>query len=99
MIKNKFLEELQWWNWDEEKIFRNLERLISDTGLAELMDKELDEGAFYHGTKAHLEPGDLLESGYQSNSGKGKQANFVYLTATMNATALGAELALGKKRR
>ncbi len=94
--KIDFLEDLQWWDWDEEKIFHHLEKLTSDTGLAELMNKELDEGPFYHGTKAHLVPGALLEPGYQSNFGKGNKANFVYLTGTMDAAAWGAELAIGE---
>lgn len=32
----KLLLELQWWNWDEEKIFRNLEKLTSEKGIEEL---------------------------------------------------------------
>lgn len=32
----KILLELQWWNWDEEKIFRNLEKLTSEKGMEEL---------------------------------------------------------------
>ncbi len=55
----------------------------------------LDGGPFYHGTKAQLKLGDLLKSGYQSNYGKQKRANYVYLTATMDAAIWGAELALG----
>jgi rifampin ADP-ribosylating transferase len=54
-----------------------------------------DPGPFYHGTKADLKPGDLLEPGYRSNFGEGKKANFVYLTATLDAATWGAELALG----
>jgi rifampin ADP-ribosylating transferase len=50
---------------------------------------------YYHGTKADLEAGDLIEPGYASNFGKRKQAAFVYLTATMDAAIWGAELALG----
>lgn len=55
----------------------------------------LDEGPFYHGTKAVLKPGDLLEPGYSSNYGERKKANYVYLTATMDAAIWGAELAVG----
>ncbi len=55
----------------------------------------LDDGPFYHGTKASLKPGDLLEPGYSSNYGERKKANFVYLTATMDAAVWGAELAVG----
>ncbi len=50
---------------------------------------------FYHGTRADLKPGDLIAPGYQSNYGKGKKANYVYLTATLDAATWGAELALG----
>ena len=55
----------------------------------------LDKGPFYHGTKASLKPGDLLAPGYSSNYGERKRANYVYLTATMDAAIWGAELAAG----
>ncbi len=51
---------------------------------------------FYHGTKADLRPGDLIGPGYGSNYGKRKRAAYVYLTATLDAAAWGAELALGE---
>lgn len=51
---------------------------------------------FYHGTKANLNIGDLIEAGYQSNYGTRKKANHVYLTATMDAAIWGAELAVGE---
>ena len=51
---------------------------------------------FYHGTKADLKPGDLIEPGYSSNFGKRKEANYVYLTGTLDAATWGAELALGE---
>lgn len=54
-----------------------------------------DEGPFFHGTKAGLQPGDLLAPGYNSNYGKRKKANYVYLTGTMDAAVWGAELAAG----
>ena len=44
---------------------------------------------FYHGTKADLKPGDLIEPGYNSNYGKRKKASYVYLTATLNAATWG----------
>lgn len=60
------------------------------------MSKEaFDAGPFYHGTKADLKPGDLLEPGYNSNYGERKKANYVYLTATLDAAKWGAELAAG----
>jgi hypothetical protein len=55
-----------------------------------------DPGPFYHGTKADLKVGGLLEPGYSSNFGKQQKANFVYLTATLDAATWGAELALGE---
>jgi rifampin ADP-ribosylating transferase len=60
-------------------------------------NESLDSGPFYHGTKADLKPGDLLEPGYNSNYGEGKKANYVYMTATMDAAIWGAELAAGEK--
>ena len=51
---------------------------------------------FYHGTKADLKPGDLIEPGHSSNFGKGTQASYVYLTGTLDAATWGAELALGE---
>ena len=55
----------------------------------------LDAGPFYHGTKADLKLGDLLEPGYSSNYGDRQKANYVYLTATLDAAVWGAELAMG----
>jgi len=57
---------------------------------------DVNSQVFYHGTKADLTPGDLIEAGYNSNYGKGKKAAYVYLTATLNAATWGAELALGE---
>ncbi|MEA2164825.1 MAG: hypothetical protein QOK37_2952 [Thermoanaerobaculia bacterium] len=57
-----------------------------------------DSQTYYHGTKADLKMGDLIEAGYASNYGKRKQSAFVYLTATMEAATWGAELAGGEGR-
>jgi hypothetical protein len=54
-----------------------------------------DPGPFFHGTKADLQPGNLLEPGFSSNFGQRAKANFIYLTATLDAATWGAELALG----
>jgi hypothetical protein len=56
---------------------------------------DLNSPRFYHGTKADLKPGDWIAPGYRSNYGTGKQAAFVYLTATLDAATWGAELAQG----
>lgn len=53
---------------------------------------------YYHGTKADLKVGDLIEAGRVSNYGKRKPAAFVYLTATLEAAIWGAELAVGEGR-
>ncbi|GAB2451312.1 rifampin ADP-ribosyl transferase [Hymenobacter qilianensis] len=58
----------------------------------------LSSQPFYHGTKANLKPGDLIEAGFNSNYGKRKQAAYVYLTATLDAAIWGAELAVGEGR-
>ena len=57
-----------------------------------------DSQTYYHGTKADLNVGGLIEPGYASNHGKRKQAAFVYLSATLDAAIWGAELAVGAGR-
>lgn len=51
---------------------------------------------YFHGTRADLRPGDLIEPGRRSNYGARRQANHVYLTATLDAAVWGAELAVGE---
>lgn len=52
---------------------------------------------FFHGTKADLKPGDLIEPGRTANIGEpGRVANYVYMTGTLDAATWGAELALGE---
>lgn len=58
----------------------------------------LDPGPFFHGTKADLRVGDLIEPGRRSNFGAGRSAHHVYLTATLDAATWGAELAVGDGR-
>lgn len=55
----------------------------------------VDSDPLYHGTKANLKPGDLIEPGFSSNYGKRKKAAYVYLSATLEAATWGAELAMG----
>jgi rifampin ADP-ribosylating transferase len=57
---------------------------------------DLSSQRFYHGTKANLKPGDLIEHGFNSNYGKRKKAYYIYLTATLDAATWGAELAIGE---
>src|SRR5882724_1466968 len=56
---------------------------------------EVTEWSLYHGTRADLKPGDLIESGYNSNYGERTKASYVYLTRTLDAATWGAELAAG----
>lgn len=51
---------------------------------------------FYHGTRADLKTGDLIEAGYSSNYGTRNKASWVYLTVTLDAAIWGAELAVGE---
>ena len=57
-----------------------------------------DASRFYHGTRADLALGDAIAPGFRSNFGSGRQAAYVYLTATLDAAIWGAELALGDGR-
>ncbi|MDW2142273.1 NAD(+)--rifampin ADP-ribosyltransferase [Vibrio alginolyticus] len=53
---------------------------------------------FFHGTKADLKLGDLIETGFNSNFGQNNKAKYIFLTATLDAAIWGAELALGNGR-
>ncbi len=54
----------------------------------------LDEGPFFHGTTAHLDAGDLLTAGYQSNYRPEVVMNHIYFTALADGAGLAAELAV-----
>lgn len=56
----------------------------------------MEQTEYYHGTKANLQPGDLIVAGYNSNYGSQRQAKYVYFTATLDAATWGAELAQGE---
>jgi hypothetical protein len=55
----------------------------------------LDEGPFFHGTKADLRVGDLLTAGFRSNYRPEIVMNHVYFTALVDGAGLAAELAAG----
>jgi rifampin ADP-ribosylating transferase len=55
----------------------------------------LDNGPFYHGTKADLQIGDLLSAGFGSNYHPEIIMNHIYFTALQNGAGLAAELAQG----
>ncbi|MET4081567.1 hypothetical protein ABIB40_001516 [Pedobacter sp. UYP30] len=53
---------------------------------------------YFHGTKADLKLGDLVESGFNSNFGQGINAKYIFLTSTLDPAIWGAELAIGTGR-
>ncbi|OHB74206.1 MAG: ribosomal subunit interface protein [Planctomycetes bacterium RBG_16_41_13] len=53
---------------------------------------------YFHGTKADLKPGDFIKVGNNSNFGQGKNAKYIFLSATLDAAIWGAELAVGEGR-
>jgi rifampin ADP-ribosylating transferase len=53
---------------------------------------------YFHGTKADLKIGEIIEVGFNSNYGQRKNAKYIFLTATLDAAIWGAELALGTGR-
>ena len=53
---------------------------------------------YFHGTKADLKLGDLVEIGFNSNYGQQKKAKYIFLSATLDASVWGAELAFGQGR-
>ncbi len=57
---------------------------------------DLSSRRFYHGTRADLKPGDVIEPGYAANFGKRRKGTYVYLTGTLEAAIWGAELARGE---
>ena len=59
------------------------------------MSDPLDEGPFFHGTKADLQPGDLLTAGFRSNYRPEVVMNHIYFTALRDGAGLAAELAAG----
>ncbi len=57
---------------------------------------EVTEWDHYHGTRVHLQVGDMIEPGHAANFGPApRTANYVYFTRTLDAAIWGAELAAG----
>ncbi|SDX56022.1 rifampin ADP-ribosylating transferase [Arthrobacter sp. cf158] len=59
------------------------------------MSQPLDQGPFFHGTKANLIEGDLLKAGFRSNYRPEVVMNHIYFTALPDGAGLAAELAAG----
>lgn len=51
---------------------------------------------YFHGTRAALRPGDMLEAHFPSNFDKRHPTPFIYFSGTLDAAIWGAELALGE---
>ena len=58
----------------------------------------LDNGPFYHGTRADLHVSDLLTAGFRSNYYPEVVMNHIYFTALVNGAGLAAALAQGDGR-
>jgi hypothetical protein len=56
----------------------------------------LDEGPFFHGTKADLRVGDFLKAGFRSNYQPEVVMNHIYFSALPDGAGLAAELAAGE---
>ena len=54
---------------------------------------------YFHGTKADLKVGDFITAGKNSNFGQRKKAQYIFLSATLDAAIWGAELATGDGRQ
>lgn len=59
-------------------------------------EQRLENGPFYHGTKADLNIGDLLTPGFNSNYKPEVVMNHIYFGAMVNGAGLAAELARGE---
>ncbi len=81
----KSYEELN--DFDNAK--KNYESAVS------FRDKVYDKGPFYHGTKADLQVGDLLEAGFRSNYKSEIIMNHIYFTSLVNGAGLAAALSKG----
>ncbi len=62
------------------------------------MKDVLDNGPFYHGTKADLQVGEFLTAGFRSNYKPDIIMNHIYFTALANGAGLAAALANGSGR-
>jgi rifampin ADP-ribosylating transferase len=70
--------------------------LIARAAYAVAVGQALDDGPFYHGTKADLRDGDLLTPGFRSNYRPEIVMNHIYFTALRDGAGLAAELAAGE---
>jgi rifampin ADP-ribosylating transferase len=69
---------------------------MAQSAYASAMSRALDEGPFFHGTKAELGVGDFLIPGFRSNYRPEVVMNHIYFTALRDGAGLAAELAAGE---
>ena len=85
------------WTWRNGKMDRlrggQMRRAVYVEALS---DVALDDGPFFHGTKADLRAGDLLTAGFRSNYRPEVVMNHIYFTALPDGAGLAAELAAGE---
>ena len=67
---------------------------MSDTPVPPPPHPDASPRRFFHGTRAALKPGDLIQPGYSSNYTV-RRSPWVYFTETLPAATWGAELARG----
>ena len=61
------------------------------------ISNDLGSQRFYHGTRADLKPGDLIEPGNLPDAGeRDRMATYVYLTPKLDEAIWEAELAVGE---
>ena len=60
---------------------------------------DLSSQLLYHGTRADLKPGDLIEPHYRSNFGTRNKAGYVHLTSSLDTAAWGAEFSTRRRAR
>src|SRR5699024_7222864 len=58
------------------------------------MSEPLDQGPFFHGTKAALQPGDLLTAGYAWNDRPEEVMNHIDFSSLRDGAGLAAEVAV-----
>nr|WP_145855531.1 NAD(+)--rifampin ADP-ribosyltransferase [Pedobacter suwonensis] len=96
-VKGSFLTLLYSAIAENYKMLGDLENAERYDGLAlASISQPIDEGPFYHGTRADLQVGDFLTAGCTSNYQSELVMNHIYFTALVNGAGLAAALARGE---
>jgi hypothetical protein len=66
----------------------------NDADVSKAARNVLDEGPFFHGTKAELQVGEFLTAGFRSNYRPEVVMNHIYFTSMRDGAGLAAELAV-----